>query len=72
MNKDYVKITIEQISDKEFDCHISGNFEDLLKCLAVLVSQVVASAPQSHQQTCRAKFLDYLNQATIEEHRKEM
>lgn len=72
MNNEYVKVTIEQTSDNEFNVHVSGSIEDLLKSLAAAVSQVVASAPQSHQQTCRARFLGYLNQATIEEHRKEM
>ena len=72
MNKPYANITIKQTSDNNFDIKISGNFEDLLKGLAGAVTQTIAAAPESMQQMCRTRFLGYLNQSTIEEHRKEM
>lgn len=72
MIKAYVDITIKQTSDNNFDIKLSGNFEDLLKGLAGAVTQTIASAPESMQQLCRTRFLGYLNQATIEEYRKDM
>lgn len=72
MNKDYVKITIEQTSNNGIDINVSGNIENLLRSLAATVTQVVADAPKSQQQHYRSKFLNYLNQATIDEYRKEM
>lgn len=72
MNKEYVHVTVNQISDNVFDIKVKGNFEDLLKSLAGAVTQVITSAPESHQQICRTRFLGYLNQATVEEHLKEL
>jgi phage terminase Nu1 subunit (DNA packaging protein) len=72
MNKEYAKVTIEQTSDNGIDIDVSGNIENLLKSLAATVAQVVTGLPKSQQQHFRARFLGYLNQATVDEYRKEM
>ena len=68
----YVHVKIDQTDKNEFDIHLEGNFEDLLKVLAGAVTQTITSAPESMQQMCRTRFLGYLNQSTIEEFRKEI
>ena len=68
----YVHVKIDQTDKNEFDIHLQGNFEDMLKALAVAVAQTVLSAPKSYQQHCRTRFLQYLNQATIESHMEEL
>lgn len=68
----YIHVKIDQTDKNEFDIHFEGNCEDLLKALAVTVSQIVLSAPKSYQQHCRTRFLQYLNQATIEGHMEEL
>ena len=68
----YIHVKIDQTSTNEFNIHLEGNFEDMLKALAGAVTQTIAAAPESMQQLCRTRFLGYLNQSTIEEFRKEM
>lgn len=71
MNK-YVTITINQVNDNGFEIKLVGNCEDLLKGLAGAVAQTVDAAPESLQQYCRSRFLQYFNQATIELHMEDI
>lgn len=68
----YAHVTINQVNDNGFDIKLVGNCEDLLKGLAGAVAQTVDAAPESLQQYCRNKFLQYLNQATIELHMEDI
>lgn len=72
MNRDYVNISIKQVSDNQFDFKLYGNIEDAIKSLAAAATQTIASLPKEYQQLARSRFLGYLNQATVEEYRKEM
>lgn len=72
MKPKYVHIKIDQTNTNEFDMHLEGNSEDMFKALAGAVAQTVLSAPERYQQHCRTRFLQYLNQVTIEGHMEEL
>lgn len=72
MNKELVKVRIDQEGENTFNIKLVGNYEDLLKSLAGAVAQAVLTAPESYQQHCRTRFLQYLNQATIESHMEDL
>ena len=68
------KTTISIIQDKDniFNISLNGNMEDILKGLAGATAQAIVGAPEDHQQMLRARFLGYLNQATVEYYRKDI
>ena len=64
MNK--TTISIIQDADNCFNISLKGNMEDILKGLAGATAQTIVGAPEHYQQELRARFLGYLNQATVE------
>lgn len=68
------KTTISIIQDKDniFNISLNGSMEDILKGLAGATAQVIVGAPEHQQQMLRARFLGYLNQATVEYYRKDL
>lgn len=68
------KATISIIHDKDnlYDISLKGSMDDILKCLAAATAQAIVGAPEYVQQELRARFLGYLNQATVEYYRKDI
>lgn len=69
MNK--TKISIIQEENNIFNISVKGNMEDILKGLAGATAQTIVGAPEHQQQMLRARFLGYLNQATVEYYKGE-
>ena len=70
MNK--TEISIIQEDDNIFNITVKGNMEDILKGLAGATAQTIVGAPEHQHQMLRARFLGYLNQATVEYFRKDL
>ena len=70
MNK--TTISIIQDADNSFNISLKGNMEDILKGLAGATAQAIVGAPEHYQEMLRARFLGYLNQATVEYYRKDI
>ena len=70
MNKTTISIT--QDADNCFHIYLKGNMEDILKGLAGATAKTIVGAPEHYQQMLRARFLGYLNQATVEYYRKDL
>lgn len=68
-----IKTTISIIQDKDnvFNISLKGSMEDILKGLAGATAQTIVGAPEHQQQMLRARFLGYLNQATVEYYKGE-
>ena len=64
MNK--TEISIIQDDDNCFNISLKGNMEDILKGLAAATAQAIVGAPEHYQEMLRARFLGYLNQATVD------
>lgn len=64
-------ILINQDTDNTFNISIKGNMEDILKGLAGATAQTIVGAPEHYQEMLRARFLGYLNQATVEYYKGE-
>lgn len=69
MNK--TQISIIQEEGNTFNISVKGNMEDILKGLAGAVAQTIVGSPEHYQQELRARFLGYLNQATVEYYKGE-
>lgn len=69
MNK--TQISIVQEEGNTFNISVKGNIEDILKGLAGATAQTIVGAPEHYQQELRARFLGYLNQATVEYYKGE-
>lgn len=69
MNK--TTISIIHNTDNRYDISLKGNMEDILKCLAAATAQAIVGAPEHYQQELRARFLGYLNQATVQYYKGE-
>ena len=69
MNKTVISI----IKDKNntFNISLKGSMEDILKGLAGATAQAIVGSPEHYQEMLRARFLGYLNQATIEYYKGE-
>ena len=63
MNK--TQISIIQDADNSFNMSLTGYLEDILQGLAGATAQAILVAPEHYQEMLRARFLGYLNQATI-------
>lgn len=70
MNK--TTISIIQDADNSFNISFKGNMEDILKGLAGATAQAIVGAPEHYQEMLRARFLGYLNQATVEYYREDL
>ena len=68
MNK--TTISIIQDADNYFNISLTGNLEDILQGLAVATAQAIVGAPEHYQEMLRARFLGYLNQATVEYYKR--
>lgn len=64
-------ISIIQEKDDIFNISVKGNMEDILKGLAGATAQTIVGAPEHYQEMLRARFLGYLNQATVEYYKGE-
>lgn len=69
MNK--TTISIIQDNDNVFNISLNGSIEDILKGLAGATAQTIVGAPEHYQEMLRARFLGYLNQATVEYYKGE-
>ena len=64
MNKTQILIVQEECNT--FKISVNGNIEDILKGLAGATAQIIVDSPEHYQELLRARFLGYLNQATVE------
>ena len=69
MNK--TTISIIQDADNCFNISLKGNMEDILKGLAGATAQAIVGAPEHYQERIRARYLSYLNQATVDYYKGE-
>ena len=69
MNK--TTISIIQDDDNCFNISLKGNMEDILKGLAGATAQAIVGAPEHYQEMIRARYLNYLNQATVDYYKGE-